>query len=222
MLTSTASFDAIRARIFAAAKAAGRDPAGIALAAISKQQPDARIEAALAWGQRLYGENRVQEAAARWGPRRASYPDLRLRLVGPLQTNKAAEAVACFDAIDTLDRPKLAASLADAVQKAGKSPEILIQVNTGEEPQKAGIAPQDADAFIAAARQDYGLSVCGLMCIPPADEPPAPHFALLAKIAERNGLQTLSMGMSGDFEEAIRMGATIVRVGAAFFGARAG
>lgn len=211
---------ALLARIAAAARAAGRDPEGVALMAISKQQPDARVEAALAAGQILFGENRVQEAEARWAARRASLPDMKLRLVGPLQTNKARDAVALFDAVDSLDREKLAAALADAVQKEGRSPEILIQVNTGEEPQKAGIAPQRADAFIRAARETYGLSVHGLMCIPPADEEPAMHFALLAKIAARNGLRELSMGMSADFETAIRFGATQVRVGSALFGER--
>lgn len=175
----------------------------------------------LATGQRIFGENRVQEAEGRWSQRRAPHSDLHLRLIGPLQSNKAADAVALFDAIESLDRPKLAAALADAAQKQGKSPEILIQVNTGEEAQKAGIAPLEADAFIKSVRETYGLPVRGLMCIPPVDEEPAMHFALLAKIAARNGLSTLSMGMSDDFETAIRFGATHVRVGSALFGARA-
>ena len=174
----------------------------------------------LATGQRLFGENRVQEAQARWTDRRAQLSDLRLRLIGPLQSNKAADAVALFDAIDSLDRPKLAAAIADAAQKHGRCPELLIQVNTGEEPQKAGLIPAEADAFIAAARRDYGLPVTGLMCIPPVDEEPAMHFALLAKIAARNGLTELSMGMSDDFETAIRFGATQIRVGSALFGQR--
>lgn len=176
----------------------------------------------LAAGQRVYGENRVQEAAARWSERRTRFSDLRLRLIGPLQSNKAAEAVALFDAIDVLDRDKLARALADEAQKQGRCPDILVQVNTGEEPQKSGVAPHEADAFIKAARETYGLPVKGLMCIPPADEEPAMHFALLAKIAARNGLAELSMGMSGDFETAIRFGATMVRVGGALFGAREG
>lgn len=176
----------------------------------------------LATGQRVFGENRVQEAQARWSSRRARYPDLSLRLIGPLQSNKAADAVALFDVIESLDRPKLAATLADEVQKQGRSPQILIQVNTGEEAQKSGVAPLDADAFIKAAKDAYGLPVVGLMCIPPADEEPAMHFALLAKIAARNGLAELSMGMSDDFETAIRFGATHVRVGSALFGARPG
>lgn len=172
----------------------------------------------IAAGQRVFGENRVQEAQVRWRERKV--PGLRLRLIGPLQSNKAAAAVALFDAIDSLDRPRLAAALADEIQKQGRSPEILVQVNTGEEPQKAGVIPTEADAFIKAARSEYGLPVAGLMCIPPADEEPAMHFALLAKIARRNGLNQLSMGMSEDFETAIRFGATMVRVGAALFGAR--
>ncbi|MBY0562729.1 MAG: YggS family pyridoxal phosphate-dependent enzyme [Hyphomonadaceae bacterium] len=208
-------------RIAAAARAVGRAPEDVALVAVSKQQPDERIEAMLAAGQRLFGENRVQEAQARWAVRRQGWPGLRLRLVGPLQSNKAKEAIALFDAIDTLDRPKLATALADAVQKAGRCPELLIQVNTGEEPQKAGVAPAEADAFIKAVREGFQLPVTGLMCIPPANEPPAMHFALLAKIACRNDLQALSMGMSEDFETAIRFGATQVRIGSALFGPRA-
>ena len=211
---------AVLDRIAKAAAASGRAPESITLTAVSKQQPDDRVEAMLATGQRIFGENRVQEAEARWADRRAHYRDLHLRLIGPLQSNKAADAVALFDAIESLDRPKLGAALADAVQKQGRSPEILIQVNTGEEPQKAGIAPLEADAFIKTARETYGLPVRGLMCIPPVDEEPAMHFALLAKIAARNGLPILSMGMSDDFEAAIRFGATHVRVGSALFGAR--
>ena len=174
----------------------------------------------LAAGQRLFGENRVQEARARWAERRQRVADLKLRLVGPLQSNKALDAVALFDAIDSLDRPKLAQALAEAAQKRGRCPELLVQVNTGEEPQKSGIVPAEADAFIKAVRDTYQLPVAGLMCIPPADEAPAMHFALLAKIAARNGLAELSMGMSEDFETAIRFGATQVRVGSALFGAR--
>ncbi len=174
----------------------------------------------LACGQRLFGENRVQEALARWGKRRERFTDLRLRLIGPLQSNKAQEAAAFFDAIESVDRPKLAAALADAAAKVGRCPEILVQVNTGEEPQKSGVAPGEADAFIRALLHEFGLPVGGLMCIPPADEPPAMHFALLAKIAARNGLETLSMGMSGDFEAAIRFGATNVRIGSSLFGER--
>jgi PLP dependent protein len=211
---------AILSRMAAAAKAAGREASAVELVAVSKLQPDERVDAMLAAGQRVFGENRVQEAQARWTERRKRYGDLKLRLIGPLQSNKAADAVALFDAIDTLDRPKLAAAIAEAVQKSGKSPELLVQVNTGEETQKAGVAPLDADAFIKAARETYGLTVNGLMCIPPLDEEPAVHFALLAKIAARNGLTELSMGMSEDFEAAIRFGSTQVRVGSALFGAR--
>jgi PLP dependent protein len=226
-MSEASSFDAQAARaailhrIAASARAASRDPANVALVAVSKQQSDDRVEAMLAAGHRLYGENRVQEAEARWSERRGRFADLRLRLIGPLQSNKAADAVALFDAIDVLDRPKLASALAEAAQKQGRCPDILIQVNTGEEAQKSGIAPGEADAFIQAARESYGLPVRGLMCIPPAEEEPAMHFALLAKIAERNGLTELSMGMSDDFETAIRFGATHVRVGSALFGARA-
>lgn len=207
-------------RIRAAAEAAGRSAADVTLVAVSKQQPDDRVDAMVAAGQRVFGENRVNEAKMRWSERRSQGSGLQLRLIGPLQTNKAADAVAVFDAIDTLDRPKLARALADAAQKRGMCPEVLIQVNTGEEPQKAGIAPREADAFIREARTVYGLPVRGLMCIPPVDDEPAMHFALLAKLAARNELPELSMGMSHDFETAIRFGATQVRIGSALFGAR--
>lgn len=219
-LSIAAARDTLLAKIAAAARAAGRRPEDVALVAVSKQQPDERIEAALAAGQREFGENRVQEAQARWGERRDAWAGLKLRLIGPLQSNKARDAVGLFDAIDTLDRPKLAAALADAALAFGRCPDILVQVNTGEEPQKAGVAPGDADAFIKAARERFQLPVKGLMCIPPVDEPPAMHFALLAKIAARNGLHELSMGMSHDFETAIRFGATQVRIGSGLFGAR--
>jgi hypothetical protein len=210
----------IFARIEAAALAAGRSARDVKLVAVSKQQPDDRIDAMLATGQRVFGENRVQEAEARWLERRTPFPDLELRLIGPLQSNKAEDAAALFDAIDSVDRPKLAEALARAVQKLGRCPTLLVQVNTGEEPQKAGVLPTEADAFVQRARVEYGLVVSGLMCIPPLDEPAAPHFALLAKIAARNGLKELSMGMSDDFETAIRFGATQVRVGSALFGPR--
>ena len=210
----------VLARIAAAAKSAGRDPASVALVAVSKTQPDERIDAMLATGQRVFGENRVQEAEARWEKRRAAFADLELRLIGPLQSNKAKEAVALFDVIETLDREKLAGALADACAKAGRTPRLYVQVNTGEEDQKAGVAPQEADAFIAAMRRDYGFEIEGLMCIPPAEEPAGPHFALLAKIAARNGVAKLSMGMSADYELAVLFGATSVRVGSALFGAR--
>lgn len=207
----------ILARIEAAAQACGRRGADVTLTAVSKQQPWSRVAPVVAAGQTVFGENRVQEAMERWGERRAG---LSLRLIGPLQTNKADDAVAFFDAIESLDRERLAQAIAKAAQKAGRCPELLVQVNTGEEPQKAGVAPAEADALIAACRA-LDLPVVGLMCIPPADEPPGPHFALLAKIAGRNGLSQLSMGMSGDFETAIAFGATHVRVGSALFGDRA-
>jgi pyridoxal phosphate enzyme (YggS family) len=211
---------AILERIAKAAIAAGRATESVTLVAVSKQQDAARVEAVLAAGQRVFGENKVQEAQGRWDERRNSMPGLQLRLIGPLQSNKAREAVALFDAIDSLERPKLAHALAAEVQKAGRCPELLIQINTGEEPQKAGVAPFEADAFITEARALFGGQVRGLMCIPPAEEPPGPHFALLAGIAARNGLTELSMGMSGDFETAIRFGATQIRVGMALFGPR--
>jgi hypothetical protein len=169
----------------------------------------------------VFGENRVQEAKAKWPALQAKYPGIELHLVGPLQSNKAKEAVALFDAIHALDRPSLAAALAKEIERQGRRPRLFVEVNTGAEPQKAGVLSQDADAFVAACRVTYGLNVDGLMCIPPADEAPAPHFALVKKIADRNGLPLLSMGMSADFETAIRFGATHVRVGTALFGDRA-
>jgi len=207
----------VLARIAAAAKAAGRDPASVDLVAVSKTQPEEPIAAMLATGQRIFGENRVQEAQVRWAWRRQG---VELRLIGPLQSNKAREAVALFDVIETLDRAKLAAALAEACAKAGKTPRLYVQVNTGEEAQKAGIAPREADAFIASLRRDYGFAIEGLMCIPPVEEPAGPHFALLAKIAARNGIGKLSMGMSADYELAVQFGATSVRVGSALFGER--
>ena len=189
------------------------------LVAVSKVQPDERIAAALQCGQNVFGENRVQEAQKRWAERRADHPDLELRLIGPLQTNKAREAVSLFDVIETLDRPKLVGALASAIEKTQRRPRILIQVNTGEEAQKAGIAPEGLTALLEQA-QTAGLNVTGLMCIPPIDEPAGPHFALLAKLARAHNLPDLSMGMSADFETAIKFGATHVRVGSALFGAR--
>ena len=211
---------AVRGRIAEVARSVGRDPASVTLTAVSKTQPPEAIAEILATGQRVFGENRVQEAEGRWTDRRPSVPDLELRLIGPLQSNKAADAVAFFDVIETLDREKLARALAEQIQHQGRAPRMLVQVNTGAEPQKAGILPREADAFIALARDTYDLNVEGLMAIPPADDAPGLHFALLAKIAERNGLGVLSMGMSGDFETAIRFGATHVRVGTALFGER--
>lgn len=211
---------AVRSRIDAACQAAGRDPASVVLTAVSKTQGAEAIDAILATGQRVFGENRVQEAEGRWADRLADLPGLELRLIGPLQTNKAEDAVALFDVIETLDREKLARALAVAAAKLGRSPRVLVQVNTGAEPQKAGVLPDEADALIQTARDTHGLNVEGLMCIPPADEDPAPHFDLLKSIAARNGLSVLSMGMSGDFEAAIGRGATHVRVGTALFGER--
>ena len=217
-MSASPALDAILSRIAAAAQAAGRDPADIVLTAVSKKQPWEAIAPVLAAGQKVFGENRVQEAAARWEGRRSG---LELRLIGPLQTNKARDAIALFDVIETLDREKLAQALREAADRQGRLPRLYVQVNTGEEPQKAGAAPREADAFLDRVRGEFGLPVEGLMCIPPAGEPPGPHFALLAKIAERNGLTKLSMGMSGDFETAIAFGATSVRVGSALFGDRA-
>ena len=220
---SDASFDAAAARasilerIAAAARGASRDPADVSLTAVSKLQPEPRVAAVLAAGQRVFGENRVQEALARWSDRRGQ---IELRLIGPLQTNKAREAVGFFDVIETLDRDKLAQTLAREAERAGRCPRLYVEINTGEEPQKAGVAPGDADAFIARCRGEFGLTLEGLMCIPPAGEPPGPHFALTARLAARNGLAKLSMGMSADFETAIRFGATSVRVGTALFGER--
>ena len=210
----------IRGRIAAAAVAVGRDPKTVALVAIGKTHGPERIEEALAAGQRLFGENRVQEAAAKYPALRARFPDLELHLVGPLQTNKVMDAIGLFDVIETLDREKLARALVAAREKGRAIPRCYIQVNTGEEPQKAGVAPAAAAAFIRLCREELKLPVVGLMCIPPADEEPAPHFALLAKLAREHGLPAISMGMSGDFEVAVRLGATHVRVGTAIFGAR--
>ena len=215
-----ANLAAVRGRIAEAARAAGRDPAGITLVAVGKVFGAERIKAALEAGQRVFGENRVQEAEAKFPALKAAYPDLALHLIGPLQTNKARDAVRFFDAIETLDRPKLAHALAKEMAKAGRRPPCFVQVNTGEEAQKAGVLPAEADALVALARDELGLPVAGLMCIPPFDEEPAPHFALLAQIAERNGLTQLSMGMTADFETAVRFGATHLRVGTAIFGSR--
>jgi len=217
-----ARFAAVRADIEAACRAAGRgDPGDVTLTAVTKTQPPEAIDAALAAGQRVFGENRVQEALARWTDRRADHPDLHLRLIGPLQTNKVREALQLFNVIETLDRPKLAQVLATVGQALGVAPRVLVQVNTGAEPQKAGVAITQAPALIEQARA-LGLTVEGLMCIPPAGEDPAPHFALLAQMAREHGLDILSMGMSGDYPAAIAAGATHVRVGSALFGQRDG
>jgi len=212
----------VRAHIDQACRDAGRDAAGVALVAVSKTFEPEHIVPALEAGQRLFGENRVQEAKAKWPALRERYEGVELHLIGPLQTNKVREALGLFDVIHTLDRESLAVALAKEIAKleGAPAPRLLVQVNTGEEPQKAGIAPEEADAFIAACRGVHGLVIDGLMCIPPADEPAAGHFALLSTIAKRNGLKTLSMGMSGDYETAVTLGATHVRVGSAIFGAR--
>ena len=218
--TISQNLSLIRGQMATAAEMDGRKPEEVTLIAVSKKQPEERIDAALATGQRVFGENRVQEAQMRWQDRRAQYTDLRLHLIGPLQTNKASNAVALFDVIETLDREKLAVILAKEMEKQGVMREFLVQVNTGDESQKAGITPKEAVAFAAHCQHDLGLNITGLMCIPPIDEEPATHFALLKKLASQAGLATLSMGMSGDFEVAIRFGATQVRVGSSIFGAR--
>jgi PLP dependent protein len=215
---SKPALQAVLDRMAAAARAAGRDPSAVDLVAVTKTQTWESIGPILAAGQSRFGENRVQEAQGRWAERRVG---LELRLIGPLQTNKVRDALALFDVIETLDRPKLARSLADEIQKRGAAPRLYVEVNTGDEPQKAGVAPAEVDRFISACRGEFGLGVEGLMCVPPAYEEPALHFALLAKLARRNGVDKLSMGMSADFETAIRFGATSVRVGQALFGARA-
>ena len=216
-----ANLATVRARIEAAAAEAGRDPAGVTLIAVGKAQPQERLEAALEAGQRVFGENYVQETASRWPALRERYPDVTLHMIGALQTNKAKEAVALFDVIQTLDRPRLAAALAKEMAKQQRQLAVFVQVNTGEEPQKAGVMPAEADAFIAACRAEHKLMVDGLMAIPPADEDIALHTAFLAKLAARNGLEGLSIGMSDDYEAAVRFGATHVRVGSAIFGERA-
>jgi len=220
MTTTTDRLAAVRQRIAAAAKEAGRDPASVTLVAVSKTHGADRVRELLQAGQRIFGENRVQEAEGKFPALKAEYPDLELHLIGPLQTNKAREAVALFDVIQSVDRERLAAALAKEMARAGRHPRCYIQVNTGEEVQKAGVAPADVDAFVAACRDTYKLPVVGLMCIPPVDEEPALHFALLAKMAARNGLTSVSMGMSADYETAVKLGATHVRVGTALFGER--
>ncbi len=211
---------AVRARIAEAAAAAGRDPAAVTLVAVSKTHPAAAVEAALAAGQSEFGENRVQEAAGKFPALRAAHAGLRLHVIGGLQTNKAADAVRLADVIETLDRPRLADAIAAAAQQQGRCPDLLIQVNVGDEPQKSGIAPAATDDFIALCRARFGQALTGLMCIPPAEGDPAPHFAWLAACAKRNGLAVVSMGMSGDYAAAVAAGATHVRVGTAIFGQR--
>lgn len=212
--------EAVRRRIREAALAAGRDPAGISLIAVSKTFAAADIEPVISAGQRVFGENRVQEAKAKWPDLKRKKPDLELHLIGPLQSNKAGDAVALFDAIHTIDRTKIAEAIAAEIARQGRKPQLFIQINTGLEPQKSGIGPDAADSFIAHCRDRAGLAIAGLMCIPPLDEAPRRHFELLRQIASRNLLSALSMGMSSDFEEAISCGATHVRVGSAIFGDR--
>jgi pyridoxal phosphate enzyme (YggS family) len=212
---------AVRAEIARACRDAGRDPASVTLIAVAKTFGADAIEPVIAAGQRVFGENRVQEAKAKWPALRARHDDLELHLVGSLQSNKAREAVVLFDAIHSVDRASLAAALAKEIATQARRPVLFVEINTGAEPQKAGVQPQDADAFLAACRGRYGLAISGLMCIPPLDEAPAPHFALTAQIARRNGLVLLSMGMSADFATAIAFGATHVRIGTAIFGERA-
>ena len=210
----------MRGEIATAARAAGRNPASVNLVAVSKTFGAEEIRSVLDAGHRVFGENRVQEAKAKWPALRERYPDLALHLVGPLQSNKARDAVALFDAIHTVDRPKIAEAVADEMAKQGRVLKLFVEINTGGEPQKAGVPPEAADRFLAQCRDEFGLVIVGLMCIPPADEAPAPHFALVHKIAKRNGLTYLSMGMSADFVSAISFGATHVRVGTAIFGRR--
>ena len=207
-------------RLGEAAKRSGRSPDAVTLVAVSKKQPDERVDAMLAAGQRVFGENRVQDAQARWAERKTLFPNLELRLIGPLQTNKVEDAVALFDVIETVDRPKLAGRIAAAMAKFERRPRLYVQVNTGKEDQKSGVAPGQTTAFIDQCRSEFSLEIEGLMCIPPVDEPVSLHFGLLAKLAAQAGVDKLSMGMSGDFELAAEMGATSVRVGSALFGPR--
>lgn len=210
----------VRRQIADACREAGRDPATVTLIAVSKTFPADVVEQAVVAGQTVFGENRVQESKAKWPALREKYPDLELHLIGPLQSNKAKEAVALFDAIHSVDRPSICEALAKEIVKQGRAPRLFVEINTGGEPQKAGVLPEDADAFLRACNETYGLTIDGLMCIPPFDDAPAPHFALTAKIAARNGLKLLSMGMSADFDAAIAFGATHVRIGSAIFGER--
>ncbi|MDA8232052.1 MAG: YggS family pyridoxal phosphate-dependent enzyme [Magnetospirillum sp.] len=219
-MSVAANIAAIRERIAGAARAAGRDPLGVTLVAVSKTWLAEAIRPALVAGQRVFGENRVQEAEGKWPALKAEFADVELHLIGPLQTNKVRDALALFDVIETVDRPKLARVLAQEMDRAGRRPRCLVQVNTGREPQKAGVDPDQADALIAVCRGEYRLPVEGVMGIPPAGDDPMPHFRLLAGIAARNGLAVVSMGMSGDYELAIAAGATHIRVGSAVFGAR--
>jgi hypothetical protein len=220
MTNSTTALETVRAGIARACKDAGRDPAEVTLVAVSKTFAAEAIEPVIAAGQRVFGENRVQEAKGKWPALLEKYPGIALHLIGPLQSNKAKEAVALFDAIHSVDRASLCAALAKEIAAQGRTPTLFVQINTGAEPQKAGVLPQDADVFLKDCKDKYGLTISGLMCIPPVEEAPGPHFALTAKIVRRNGLKLLSMGMSADFGEAVLLGATHVRVGSAIFGGR--
>ena len=213
-------FFAVKAKIAAAEQEARREAGAVTLVAVSKTFDAADIRPVIEAGQRVFGENRVQEAQGKWPDLKQAFPDIELHLIGPLQSNKAKEAVALFDVIETVDREKIAAELAKEITRQGRSPKLYVQVNTGSEPQKAGIEPREAVAFVKRCRDGYGLAIEGLMCIPPADENPGPHFALLEKLAREAGVAKLSMGMSGDYETAIAFGATSVRVGSAIFGSR--
>jgi pyridoxal phosphate enzyme (YggS family) len=217
-----ANLAAVKAQIAAAAEAASRRAESVTLVAVAKTHPADVVRQALAAGQRVFGENRVQEAEAKWPALKKEFPDLVLHLIGPLQRNKARRAVRLFEVIETVDRPELARAIAGAARELGRRPQVFIQVNTGEEPQKAGVMPEETDALVRACREEFGLPLRGLMCMPPVDEEPSLHFALLREIARRNRLDDLSMGMSADFDVAVRFGATHVRVGTAIFGARRG
>ena len=219
--TTNTGLGTVRLEIERACREAKRDPASVTLVAVSKTFEADAIAPVIAAGQRVFGENRVQEANGKWPALIERTPGLELHMIGPLQSNKAKEAVALFDAVHSVDRPSLCEALAKEIEKQGRRPKLFVEINTGAEAQKAGVLPQDADAFLARCRKDYGLAIDGLMCIPPADDAPAPHFALTAKIAARNGLKLLSMGMSADYAAAIAIGATHVRVGSAIFGGRA-
>ena len=220
MASAVEQFFAVKAKIAAAEQEAGREAGAVTLVAVSKTFEADDIRPVIEAGQRVFGENRVQEAQGKWPELKAEFPDIELHLIGPLQSNKAKEAVALFDVIETVDREKIAAELAKEIARQGRAPKLYVQVNTGSEPQKAGIEPRDAVAFVARCRDVHGLAIEGLMCIPPADENPGPHFALLEKLGAEAGVAKLSMGMSGDYETAIAFGATSVRVGSAIFGSR--
>lgn len=220
MADVAANLEAVLKNCRGAARAAGREPGDVHLVAVSKTFDAQAIRPALAAGHRIFGENRIQEAQMKWPQLRSEFPGVELHLIGPLQSNKAADAVALFDVIETIDREKIAAAIAREIVRQGRKPRLLVQVNTGSEPQKAGIDPGDTEAFVTSCRKVHGLEIEGLMCIPPVEDNPGPHFALLVRLAERLGLRTLSMGMSSDYEIAITFGATHVRVGSAIFGGR--